>query len=168
METIPDWTSFRKRIVINKPMSDIYVAWAKPSVLETWFLERADYTDEKDRPVVKDELIEKGNRFSWKWHNWDFTEEGEVLEANGKDKISFTFGPGGVVHVQLFAADNGTEVVLTQDGIPTDEKSNMELFVGCATGWTFWLANLKAWLEHGVTIHATGLSQEETTDLVNS
>jgi hypothetical protein len=40
--------------------------------------------------------------------------------------------------------------------------------VGCATGWTFWLANLKAWLEHGITLHATGLSQADTTNLVNS
>ena len=37
-----------------------------------------------------------------------------------------------------------------------------------ATGWTFWLANLKAYIEHGITLNARGLRQEETTDLVNS
>jgi hypothetical protein len=44
----------------------------------------------------------------------------------------------------------------------------MEIFVGCITGWTFWLTNLKAYLEHNITLHAKGLKQDETMDLVNS
>jgi hypothetical protein len=27
--------------------------------------------------------------------------------------------------------------------------------VGCSNGWTFWLANLKAYLEHGILLHET-------------
>jgi len=27
---------------------------------------------------------------------------------------------------------------------------------GCSTGWTFWLANLKAWLEHGILLNDRG------------
>jgi len=34
--------------------------------------------------------------------------------------------------------------------------------------WTFWLTNLKAYLEHNITLHAKGLNQDETMDLVNS
>jgi len=62
----------------------------------------------------------------------------------------------------------GTDVLLIQDDIPTDEKSKIEFFVGCSIGWTFWMINLKAYLEHNVTLHAKGLKQDETTDLVNS
>ena len=90
-----------------------------------------------------------------------------ILTANGRSEISFTFGKGGNVRVELTETAAATEVVLTQDDIPTDEQSKQEIYTGCATGWTFWLANLKAWLEHDITLHATGLKAGETADLVN-
>lgn len=149
-------------------MPAVYAAWAKPADLTEWFLEKADYQD-KNRTVRKPhDLVQKDDAFTWKWHNWDFEEKGEVLEANGTDAISFTFGQGGNVHIRLKPVSGGTEVTLNQDQIPTDDKSKKDIFVGCATGWTFWLTNLKAWLEHDITLHATGLKQEETADLVNS
>ncbi len=97
-----------------------------------------------------------------------FTEKGQILEANGKDLISFTFGSGGIVTVRLKEVKGNTEVELIQSDIPTDEKSKMEIYVGCITGWTFWLTNLKAYVEHNITLHAKGLNQDETMDLVNS
>jgi hypothetical protein len=135
--------------------------------MESWFLERADYHS-GDTPRLPDEFIQEGDKFSWKWNNWDITEIGKILEANGLDAISFTFGSGGVVHVTMKEIAHSTELTLTQEEIPTDEKSKMDIFVGCITGWTFWLTNLKAYLEFGITFHAKGLQQDESTDLVNS
>jgi uncharacterized protein YndB with AHSA1/START domain len=163
-----DWTCFKKRIVINKPVREVYLCLATKSRIEKWFLEKADYYDENRGKRASDDPVQEGDSFSWKWNNWDFEEEGKILNANAKDQISFTFGKGGNVHIQLNEKNGSTELVLTQDDIPDDEQSKMDLFVGCATGWTFWLANLKAWLEHGITLHATGLAQSETSDLVNS
>ena len=167
MEKI-DWTSLRRRITINKPLDVLYNAWTSQAQMETWFLEKAQYFDKSGEARKPDEPIQKGDAFIWKWHNWDFDEKGEILEANGRDRISFTFGNGGIVHVELKYFNSATEVMLTQEEIPTDEKSKMNYYVGCSTGWTFWMANLKAWLEHGVLLHAKGLSQADTTDLVNS
>lgn len=163
-----DWTSFRKRIFINKPVEEIYSAWTTKSKIEQWFLEKAIYTSSEGKERKADERIEKGDSFTWKWNNWDIEEKGSIIDANGVDALSFTFAPSGFVYIKLQPTDKGTEVLLVQDGIPVDERSKQDIFVGCATGWTFWLANLKAWLEHGITLHATGLSQEETSDLVNS
>jgi uncharacterized protein YndB with AHSA1/START domain len=166
-ETI-DWTTFKKRIFIQKPLNDIYKSWSTKSQIEQWFLEKANYYDKSGKARKPNEPVQKGGRFVWKWNNWNFEEEGQILNANGSDKLSFTFGAGGDVHIQLNERNGATEVILTQDNIPTDDKSKKEFFVGCSTGWTFWLANLKAWLEHGITLHVKGLSQDETTDLVNS
>ncbi|MBS4035351.1 MAG: SRPBCC domain-containing protein [Ignavibacterium sp.] len=161
------WNTFTKRIRINKPIDSVYRSWATKGQIETWFLEKADYfLGSKQRQA--DELVQKGDSFLWKWNNWDFIEKGQVLEANGKDLISFTFGSGGIVTIKLIEIANSTEIELTQKDIPTDDKSKMEIFVGCITGWTFWLTNLKAYLEYSVTLHAKGLQQEETKDLVNS
>lgn len=166
METI-NWSLFKKRIHIAKPAAEVYSAWAIPSKLEQWFLEQAKYVSAKNGERDRDDFVRKGDRFIWKWNNWDFVEKGEVIKADGS-AVSFTFGQGGIVLVEFHEIDGLTEVILTQENIPTDEKSKMEQFVGCSTGWTFWLTNLKAWLEHGITLHAKGLSQKETTDLVNS
>jgi uncharacterized protein YndB with AHSA1/START domain len=163
-----DWTKFRKRIHLQKPMAEVYDSWTTKSRIEEWFLEKADYYNREGKTRKPREQVQPGDQFRWKWNNWDFEEKGEILKANGIDRISFTFGRGGNVHVELKKKGNGTELILTQENIPADEKSKKELFVGCSTGWTFWLANLKAWLEHVITLHAKGLKQEETKDLVNS
>lgn len=162
-----DWNTFTKRIFIKKSVEEVYRCWATKSQIETWFLEKAEYksNEELRKP---DELIQKGDHFSWKWNNWDIVEEGQILDANGKNFVSFTFGSGGNVDVELNDIDNFTEVVLKQYEIPTDEKSKIDIYVGCSTGWTFWLTNLKAYLEHGITLHAKGLLQNETENLVNS
>jgi uncharacterized protein YndB with AHSA1/START domain len=162
-----NWKTFTKRIVINKSIDSVYHCWATQNQIEAWFLEKAVFISGGNQRKP-DELVEKGDKFYWKWNNWDFTERGQVLEANGKDMISFTFGSGGIVSVRLKEVKDGTEVELTQSDIPTDEKSKMEIFVGCITGWTFWLTNLKAYLEFNITLHAKGLKQDETKNLVNS
>jgi uncharacterized protein YndB with AHSA1/START domain len=161
------WSSFTKRILIEGPMEKIYRCWATQSEIEIWFLETAEYFS-NGKLRQPDDLVQKGDQFSWKWNNWDFTEKGEILDANGIDLISFTFGAGGRVIVQLKDKSGMTEVILTQDEIPTDDKSKMEIFVGCNTGWTFWLTNLKAYVEHDITLHARGLRQDETNNLINS
>ena len=164
-----NWNSFTKRILINASVDSLYRSRVTTSEIETWFLEQADY-QAGDSGRGPDELVQKGDLFSWKWHNRDFTEKGEVLEANSRDTISFTFGAGGNVSVTLKPADADglTEVILKQYDIPTDDKSKMDIYVGCSTGRTFWLTNLKAYLEHGITLHAKGLTQKETNNLVNS
>jgi len=162
-----NWNTFKKRILINKPLEDVYRCWATKSEIESWFLETADFisTNGQRKP---NELVQKEDEFTWKWNNWNITEKGQILKADGKDTISFTFGSGGNVHISLKKVNSNTEITLIQDEIPTDEKSKMDIYVGCNTGWTFWLTNLKAYLEYGITLHSKGLKQEDTTDLVNS
>lgn len=163
-----DWTSFKKRIFIDKSLNDVYSAWATQYKMEIWFLENSFFLDPSGQARNPDEPIQKGDTFIWKWNNWEIEEKGEILEANAKDRISFTFGKGGIVHVEMKDSKGCTEVILTQEEIPSDEKSKMDYYVGCSTGWTFWLANLKAWMEHGVLLQAKGLSKDDTMDLVNS
>ncbi|MFP4369881.1 MAG: SRPBCC domain-containing protein [Candidatus Kapaibacterium sp.] len=167
-DKIPDWTQFTKRIYIDKHPSEVYKAWAVPENITEWFLEKADYTDgngNKREPAV---FIQPGDKHAWKWHNWDFTEEGEVIAANADTEIAFTFGSGGNVFVYLKESKGGTELELIQKDIPKDEAGKMNQYVGCSNGWTFWLTNLKAWLEHGITLHAKGLEQTDTENRVNS
>lgn len=163
-----NWALFRRKININKPVDIIYNAWSTQNNIEQWFLEKAIYRTVDGKQKASDDTISKGDSFSWKWHNYDIEENGTILEADGTNNISFTFGKAGNVHISLNATNTGTELTLTQDNIPTDDKSKRSFFYGCGTGWTFWLTNLKAWLEHGITLHDTDLDPDDTGDRVNS
>ena len=46
--------------------------------------------------------------------------------------------------------ENETIVELIQDNIPTDEQGMHYWHLGCKTGWTFYLANMKSLYEGGI------------------
>jgi len=145
-----DWTSFTTRISINSPKSKIFEYWTIQDNIEKWFLSKADFFRGKQQ---KDRLLsmEKGDSFIWMWHGSEVVEKGEVLENNGVDFIKFTFA-GCIVSVKLKTEEGEHVVELIQSAIPLDDTSRMNYFVGCSTGWTFYLANLKSILEGGIDL----------------
>ena len=56
------------------------------------------------------------------------------------------------VDIELKEEKGKTLCTLTQKEVPVDEESKMFKFYGCGTGWTFFMANLKAFLEHGISL----------------
>ena len=147
------FSEFTRRIYIKSPMERIYEHWATPEGICSWFLRDAVYTFGKDKTRSGSEQIATGDRYCWKWHNWDGEEEGEVILANGRDQLEFSFAGESRVRITLESTEKAVLVTLLQYGIPTDEASKLNVHYGCSNGWTFWLANLKAYLEHGVLLH---------------
>jgi len=86
------------------------------------------------------------------WHNWPDAENGKVTNANGVDLYELTFADS-VVTIKLSRDRDMTLCSLTQHHIPEDDKSKMRTYWGCGTGWTFWMTNLKAYLEHNILLH---------------
>lgn len=95
--------------------------------------------------------IQRSDRYRWLWHGYpDRVEERrEILQANGRDLIEFTFTSGCVLSVRI-----ALEVLieLTQEKIPPDDNSDTNLSVGSGQGWAFHLANLKSVLEGGIDL----------------
>lgn len=162
-----DWSQFTRRILISKNKDEVYKAWATPSELTKWFLEKAEYKKADGSARASNEKVEAGDTYEWKWNNWDSIENG-VVENIDENQITFTFGNAGKVKVSFEEKNGGTEIILTQYEIPADDESKLNFYTGCSNGWGFWMVNLKAWLEHGIKLNATGLSQSETKNLVNS
>ena len=150
----PDWSKFSLKIYINTPMQKVYDAWTTRANLENWFLRKAEFKKPDGILIVNNDMIQKGDTYEWLWHGHPDTtaEHGVVTEANGKDRFQFIFGKAGTVTVQLKDMGDCTEMVLTQDNIPTDEQSKMNYHVGCSTGWTFYFANIKSILEGGLDL----------------
>ena len=162
-----DWTRFCKRIDVNSPADIIYITLATQAGLESWFLRTAEFTAPDEVIRRKNEFIKKDDTYRWLWFGYnDETEErGTVLEANGTDLIKFTFSGTCTVTITVKPEQGTTIVELWQENIPTDDKSKSSWHLGCATGWTFYLANLKSVLEGGLDLRN---KNEELKRVVNS
>ncbi len=149
-----DWTKFCKRIDTKASIETVYGAISTQAGLESWFLRLAEFTTADNRLRRKHEAIEKSDAYRWLWHGYgDDTEEtGTILDANGKDKVQFTFAGSWTVTITIGKEQGETVITLWQENIPTDEKSKANRHLGCATGWTFYLANLKSVLEGGLDL----------------
>lgn len=147
--------SFTKKIYIKTSLEKMYWCWGSPEGITSWFLSSAVYVDANGKTRASDELIQAGDTYTWKWHNWDGEEKGKVLQANGTDHIEISFAEVSKVSVHIEPEGKAVLLTLKQFEIPTDEKSKLNIHHGCSNGWTFWLANLKAYLEHGILLNET-------------
>ncbi|NAY93300.1 hypothetical protein GTQ34_15420 [Muricauda sp. JGD-17] len=143
---------FTKKIYIKAPMEKLYWCWATSEGISSWFLKKAEYQKVDGTKRNASEKIQKGDLYVWEWHNWDGQATGEVLEANGTDNLVITF-EGNNVSVSLENHESAVLLTLRQYNIPTDDESKLNVHYGCSNGWTFWLANLKAYLEHGILLN---------------
>lgn len=147
-----DWTRFTKRIAVRAPLSAIYAAWTTPEELEKWFLEEVKFYDLDKNRTTSQQTAETGFTYKWKWHIYDDLMKGRILEANGKDLFRFTFEGECIVEVKLKTEREYTIVELTHKNIPTDDESKQYIRLGCASGWTFYLINLKSVYEGGLDL----------------
>ena len=150
-----DWDHFTVRINIkNVPIEKLYWALASRKGMEFWFLRLSEYKTPSGKERNPDELIEKGDNYKWLWYGWpdETVEYGEILDCNGKDFFRFSFGKAGNCSVFLKEEEGERIVELQQDNIPSDEAGRHMWHVGCKTGWTFYLANMKSLFEGGIDL----------------
>lgn len=163
-ETTYDWTKFNKRIAINAPISSIYDAWTKAAEIEKWFLSKAIFRTQNKEQRAKSDPIHKGDNYEWHWYGSDHVGTGKILAVNGKNQLQFTFFDcPTTVEIKVEAGENVVE--LTQTDIPPDETSIVNLHVGCSRGWTFYLANLKSYLEGGIDLRNRN---DKLVDVINT
>jgi uncharacterized protein YndB with AHSA1/START domain len=148
-----DWSTFTIKAPIKASVQKVYNAWTTQEEMEKWFLRLSEFKTFGNKTKERNEAVTKGDTYTWKWHGYvDEIEKGTILEANGKDFIRFTFGKAGIVNVHIKPHENGSMIELVQEEIPTDEEGKFRWYVGCSTGWTFYLANLNSILQGGVDI----------------
>jgi hypothetical protein len=147
-----DWTTFTRKIAIKANLIDIYNAWTKASEIERWFLSKAIFIDTNKTQISEDKPIEKGFAYKWNWFLYDITEHGTITDTNGIDFIQFTFAGNCLVDIKLSRQDDYVIVELTQKNIPIDDNSKLGIRLGCDSGWSFFLVNLKSVYEGGIDL----------------
>lgn len=167
MSTSYDWSRFVVRINVNAPVDKLYQAWATREGMEYWFLRLSEYKKANNELRGNKEHVEKGDNYKWLWHGWpdETVEYGTILDCNEKDFIKFSFGKAGNCAVKIKQEEGETIVELVQDSIPTDEQGMHYWHLGCKTGWTFYLANMKSLYEGGIDLRNRN---EKLQQVINS
>jgi uncharacterized protein YndB with AHSA1/START domain len=147
-----DWTAFSLRILVKAPISKVYEAWSRSSELEKWFLKTAEFQNRERETISGGTAVESGFSYAWSWYLYEMTERGRFLDANGKDHLQFTFAGDCLVEVRLSEREGEVLVELSQRNIPTDDLSKKDIRLGCQSGWSFYLVNLKSYCEGGLDL----------------
>lgn len=149
-----NWSTFTVRIDVNASTEQLYAAWATRAGIESWFLRLSEYKSADGFIRKDDELFQKGDTYKWLWYGWpdETVEHGTVLDCNGTDTFKFSFGKAGICTVHIYKELGETIVDLVQEHIPDDEEGKQMWHVGCKTGWTYYLTNLKSVYQHGIDL----------------
>lgn len=147
-----DWSRFTKKIAIKASLPDIYAAWTQSGAIEKWFLSKAVFLDEQQEPLDPGQAYHTGCSYEWSWFLYDGAEKGTIKAANGKDALAFTFEGDCLVEVTLKEQDDYVIVELTHSNIPDTDHARQYIRLGCASGWAFYLVNLKSVYEGGLDL----------------
>lgn len=149
-----NWKTFVTRVPVNAPVEKLYWSWATRQGIEYWFLRMGEFKKPDGSLRRYDEFVKKGDSYTWRWFGWsdEVTEIGEIIDCNGKGFFKFSFGKAGNCAVTIKQESGQNIVELVQDEIPDDVKGRQYWHLGCKTGWTFYLANLKSLLEGGIDL----------------
>lgn len=147
-----NWTAFTKKITINATMMELYNAWTVPEEIERWFLSNAHFEKPDGTLVKRNENVQPKDLYQWSWFLFDVMEKGKIIEANGVDLLKFTFAGDCIVEVKLKQTEGCIIVELSQSNIPTDSQSKRGIRLGCESGWSFFLVNLKSIYEGGLDL----------------
>lgn len=151
-----DWTQFTLRIQIKASVERVFAAWTNDRIVSKWFTEKT---------VIEPR---KGGRIYFEWVAGDKLDTKVIAIAKNR-KFVFPFGSKGEEVSVTFKKD-GRETLceLHQYNMGTDPTSKWNMHRGCIQGWTFFLANLKAYLEHGVDLRGHDPKRSYKQDYINS
>lgn len=151
-----DWSQFKLKIFINKPVSKVFQAWTDEKILTEWF------------PVKTILEPRKGGHLYFEWL-WGDKLDTKVISIAKNKSITFPFGSKGEkVRVRVKKEGLGCICEIHQYDMKISPESKWSMHKGCEVGWAFFLANLKAYLEHGIDLRSHDKKYSYRSGYVNS
>ena len=159
-----NWEKFIRSVYLRKNINEIYPLISTAGGITKWFIGEAKYVSNDGIERKLDEFIQSRDSYVWKWYHKNFGLEGNVLEANGKDFVKFTFGDAGTVSIKLSEENSKTFFELTQEVYP-DKPYYHQAHSHCYACWTFFLNNLKTVTEHNIDLRETESTNESLVNI---
>ncbi|MEE8575775.1 MAG: SRPBCC domain-containing protein [candidate division Zixibacteria bacterium] len=151
-----DWSQFTLKVAIKKPISTVFKAWTDGKIISEWFTEKAILEPKKN------------GRIYFEWLAGD-KMEAKVISVSKNRYLTIPFGMNGERVTVKFKKDGrGCICELRHYNMKTTPKAKWEMHRGCIQGWTFFLANLKNYLENGIDLRSHDPKRSYQQDFMNS
>lgn len=150
-----DWTEFLLKVEINASPSRVYRAWTESKEVKRWFTYDG-FVEPRKNGTFRQAFVD-GMAF-----------DSTVLAVKKNSLFRFTFGSVEKVEVKIKKSGRKAECWLRQYDMRTTPDQKWMMHMGCRLGWTFFLTNLKAYLEHGVDLRSHNVKKTWKEDYINS
>jgi uncharacterized protein YndB with AHSA1/START domain len=135
-------------MLIRKPARDVFRAIVDPAVTtKFWFTKSSG-------------VLANGQRVRWDWEMYGVFAEVDVKELVVDERVVIEWGAPGqpktTVAWSLAPRTQGTFVTVVQSGFRGSDAEIVAQAIDATSGFSFHLAGMKAWLEHGIELQLTG------------
>lgn len=135
----------KTEMLIRRPVAEVFEAFIDPAITtKFWFTKSSG-------------RLEPGKQIRWEWEIYNVSTDVHVkeiepnkrilvewMDAGGSTDIEWTFIP---------RPDDTTFVKISSRGFHGTVEEIAEQAIASTEGFTFMLAGLKAWLEHGIILN---------------
>ena len=147
-----DWDQFTCRVIIDASQEACFDAWTSEASITQWFVAECPAWGVDGTPNDSDRVFEVGGHIRLTWGEGT-TDDAAIFVLNADDHFAFGWYEGkGRIDVLFSQFEGRTLVELHQVMSQGELEDRQKCALFCYSGWTFYLANLKAWLEHGIDL----------------
>jgi len=135
----------KAEMLIRKPVEEVFEAFINPEVTSKfWFTKGSG-------------RLETGKHVKWEWEMYNASAQVRVKDVEENRRIMIEWqgygAPTTVEWVFTPYGDCATFVSVTESGFSGDGDAVVSSALGSTGGFTWVLAGLKAWLEHGIRLN---------------
>ncbi|MDF2186786.1 SRPBCC domain-containing protein [Paraflavitalea sp. CAU 1676] len=133
-------------MLIRKPAADLFEAFVDPDITSKFWFTRAS-----DR-------LDAGRNVTWYWDHYEVSAEVVPQALDKYRQISWSWPAQGGINTNVVImlsprGEQATFMTIEEKGWDAATEKINEILVGQTEGWSFVLAGLKAWLEHGIQLN---------------
>lgn len=135
----------KTEMLIRKPVADVFEAFIEPAITTNFWFTKSSGRLEVDREV----------RWDWEMYGASTSVLVKAIEPDKRIVIEWDGYSGRTTVEWTFSArrDATTYVVITESGWMGDGDKLVEYVAESTQGFTWTLAGLKAFLEHGIRLN---------------
>jgi uncharacterized protein YndB with AHSA1/START domain len=135
----------KSEMLIRRPVAEVFEAFIDPAITSRfWFTKGSG-------------RLEAGKQVQWDWEMYNFSVPVRVKAVEENKRIVVEWDayeePSMIEWVFTGRADETTFVSITNSGFSGTPEEKVKKALDSTEGFTFVLAGLKAWLEHGIELN---------------
>jgi len=135
----------KTEMLIRRPVAEVFEAFVDPAITSRFWFTKGS------------RRLETGKEVQWDWEMYNFSVPVKVKAVEQHKRIEVEWGAYGdlstIEWVFTARADNTTFVSITNSGFAGTHEEVVKKALDSTEGFTFVLAGVKAWLEHGIELN---------------